>query len=150
MWGRGTDLLNMVNGYYRLTRGTYAQFNKEVPLPEKAIDTIFAHMGYLSEDPSHETSCNVLDVIHPLWLTKKQTDYRYSEGKEFVIKWIDKIIENWVHEKGFAFVLTDHSHTSLMGTEMWLSILYYCCDYVGISDMLNYFPKGVHRKYTEI
>ena len=45
---------------------------------------------------------------------------------------------------------TDHSATSLMGTEMWLSILYLMCDYIGISHLLNFSPKGVHRLYTEI
>ncbi len=32
-----------------------------------------------------------------------------------------------------------------MGTEMWLSILQYLCDYAGIADMLNYEMKGVHK-----
>jgi len=37
-----------------------------------------------------------------------------------------------------------------MGTEMWLSILYIMCEYLGISYLLNYEPKGVHRMCTEI
>ena len=150
MWGTGKNSLQIVNGFYRLTRGTYAQFNRKLPMPEKVIDTILSHIGYLSEDINHETACNVLDIIHPLWLARKQTEYRSVEGKEFAILWINKILENWVEEKGFAFILTEHSNASLMGTEMWLSILYLLCDYLGIADLLNYSPKGVHRLYTNI
>ena len=150
MWGQNDNAHDLVNGFYRLTRGTYAQFNKEIPYAEKMIDTVFEHSNTFFVDESLETSCNILDIIHPLWLAKKQTDYRCTEGKELAIRWINKIIENWVFDKGFAFVLSDHSATSLMGTEMWLSILYLMCDYIGISHLLNFSPKGVHRLYTEI
>lgn len=150
MWGENEDIHDLVNGFYRLTRGTYAQFNKEIPYAEKMIDTVLDYSQKYFTNKNLETSCNVLDIIHPLWLAKKQTDYRSIEGKEFAINWINKIIENWVPDKGFAFVLSEYDNTSLMGTEMWLSILYIMCDYIGISDMLSYSPKGVHRLYTEI
>ena len=55
-----------------------------------------------------------------------------------------------VLEREYEFLLSDHSNTSLMGTEMWLSILYIMCDYIGIADLLTYSPKGVHRLYTKI
>ena len=150
LWGKSKDIHNMVNGYYRLTRGTYAQFNREVPCPEKVIDTVLEHSGKIFNDEKLETSCNVLDIIHPLWLTKKQSDYRSVEGKELAVKWINRIIANWVPDRGFAFLLTDHDNASLMGTEMWLSILYIMCDYLNITHLLTYSPKGVHRMYTEI
>lgn len=150
MWGESGDLHDMVNGYYRLTRGTYAQFNYTVPCPERVIDTVLEHSQKIFSDASLETACNVLDIIHPLWLAGKQTDYRKIEVKELAVEWINRIIENWVSNKGFAFVLGEHSKASLMGTEMWLSILYLMCDCIGITHLLGYSPKGVHRPVTEI
>lgn len=150
MWGQNDDVHDLVNGFYRLTRGTYAQFGKNIPFPERVIDTVLEHSKTIISDKKLETSCNVLDIIHPLWLAKRQTEYRCCEGKELAVDWINKIVNSWTDNKGFAFVLSDHANTSLMGTEMWLSILYIMCDYVEISHLLNYSPKGVHRMYTEI
>ena len=70
--------------------------------------------------------------------------------KELAVVWINRIIEKWVSGNGFAFVLSDLENPSLMGTEMWLSILYIMCDYLGIEHLLNFSPKGVHRLHTEI
>lgn len=42
LWGKG-DRHDCVNGFYRLTRGTYAQFERPLPYPEKTIDTVLAH-----------------------------------------------------------------------------------------------------------
>ena len=149
MWGNA-DALETVNGFYRLTRGTYAQFNRPLPYPEKTIDYVLAH----AENPEYfggqnGTSCNVLDVIHPLWLCKKQTDYRYKEGRDWALVWVKKILDNWDEGKGFSFVLQKRDNPTLMGTEMWLSILYILCDYIGIADLLCYEPQGVHRMVTE-
>lgn len=149
-WGKSDDLHDMINGFYRLTRGTYAQFNREIPCAEKLIDTVLEHSKRIEQDESLATSCNVLDIIHPLWLAKRQTAYRGVEAKELIIGWIDKIVDNWTDGKGFAFVLSEHENASMMGTEMWLSILYIACDYLGITHLLNYSPKGVHRTHTEI
>lgn len=145
MWGKSTPV-DMVNGFYRLTRGTYAQFDRPLPYPERSIDTILSHAA----DPAlfgenAGNACNVLDIIHPLWLCKKQTDYRYAEGREIALGWIRKIPENWVEGKGFDFELCSRANPSLMGTEIWLSILYLLCDYVGIETLLDYCPQGVHR-----
>ena len=148
MWGSGDDILDMVNGFYRLTRGTYAQFNMDLPIPEKTIDVVLAHAEKVLEKPENITACNTLDIIHPLWLCKKQTDYRADEGYAFAQKWIGNVLDNWVDDKGFAFELLNHQKTSMMGTEMWLSILYMLCDYANVSDALNYIPKGIHRPYT--
>ena len=151
MWGSGNSTMQITNGFYRLTRGTYAQFGKPIPMPEKAIDTILARSEEIFSDFDGScTACNVLDTIHPLWLAKKQSDYRYSEGREFAIKQINIILENYIPEKGFCFLLTDHSNPTLMGTEMWLSILYLLCDYLNIAHLLNYSPKGVHRLKTDM
>lgn len=143
MWGR-SRAQDVVNGYYRLTRGTYAQFGRALPHPERAIDTILAH----AQDASlfgegAGNACNVLDIVHPLWLCHRQTDYRYAEGRELALRWMQKIMDNWQDGQGFDFELCRHSVPSLMGTEMWLSILYLLCDYVGVA--AGYAPKGVHR-----
>ena len=149
MWGSEKNLLDTVNGFYRLTRGTYAQFNMDLPMPEKVIDTVLNHAPVLNQE-KHVTACNTLDIIHPLWLCRKQTSYRLEEGMAFATKWIDIVMDNWVDRKGFSFVLMNHNETSMMGTEMWLSILYLLCDYAGVSGILNYIPKGIHRPYTKI
>ena len=67
---------------------------------------------------------------------------------EWAVQWIDKILKNWDNEKGFSFDLLLHDNPTLMGTEMWLSILYLLCDYVGLADCLSYQPQGVHRLKT--
>ena len=80
LWGEGVLHLR-VNGFYRLTRGTYSQFGRPLPYPEKAVDSILRHSGndeYFAYP--HGTACDVLDVIHPLWLCRKQTDHRYEEA----------------------------------------------------------------------
>lgn len=151
VWGTATSQLQIVNGFYRLTRGTYAQLHHPLPMPEKALDTILAHAEnaqYFGGENGN--ACNVLDIIHPLWLCKKQTDYHYEEGQEWAVSWIYKILEHWVDQKGFSFEICKTETPSLMGTEMWLSILYLLCDYLGIADLLSYEPKGVHRLYTEL
>ncbi|MDD3428603.1 MAG: acyltransferase [Oscillospiraceae bacterium] len=148
LWGSGVSM-DTVNGFYRLTRGSYAQFNRPLPYCEKAIDTILNH----AQNPAYfegenGTSCNVLDVIHPLWLCKRQTDYHYDEGRSWAFLWIDKILENWTDNKGFSFDLIKQDNPTLMGTEMWLSILHLLCDYIGIAHLLPYRLCGVHRLYT--
>ena len=77
--------LQVVNGFYRLTRGTYAQFGLPLPYPEQAVTTVLAH----SNDRRMFTgdnynSCNVLDVIHPLWLARQQTSYGEQEPIDLV------------------------------------------------------------------
>lgn len=147
MWGnpRGEDLAPMVNGFYRLTRGTYAQFGVPLPYPQTAIDTILdhAHHNPRFQNDSGD-ACHTLDVIHPLWLCAKQTDYRRNEGIAWAVGQIERIMRS-LQPDGFSFELkTDHQPT-LQGLEMWLSILYLLCDYVGIADALTYAPRGVHR-----
>ena len=149
LWTKCGNLTNSVNGFYRLTRGTYAQFNRPIPYPEKAVDSVLKN-GSMCINDQNFTSCNILDVVHPLWLCRKQTEYRSTEGKELMVRWIDKVLENYVAGEGFAFNILESEKCSLMGTEMWLSILYLMCDYLGISHLLTYSPKGVHRLHTNI
>ena len=128
LWGVG-DRMDCVNGFYRLTRGSYAQFDRKLPDCEKTIDTVLKHSADSDLFSGQAgTSCNVLDVIHPLWLCRKQTDYRSTEVTEWALQWIDKILKNWDDGKGFSFDLLLHDNPTLMGTEMWLSILYLLCD----------------------
>ncbi len=151
MWGKSNNesrWLLPVNGFYRLTRGTYAQFDYPLPYPEEALDTVLEH----SNDPEFFkleklNACNLLDVIHPLWLCGKQTDHRLEERKELSHSLIVPIISNWKNEKGFDFDLSG-PQASLMGTEMWLSIMFLIAETLGLSECLGYRPKGVHR--TEV
>lgn len=147
MWGkpRGEDLTLMVNGFYRLTRGTYAQFGVDLPYPEAAVDTLLLHAARnasLAENAAD--ACHTLDVIHPLWLCGKQTDHRRAEGVAWALRQIDRILASF-RETGFSFELNTARTPTLQGLEMWLSILYLLCDYVGIADALTYAPRGVHR-----
>ena len=75
MWGarqHDTGWLQAVNGFYRLTRGTYAQFGLPLPHPAQSIDTVLEHAAdpFLAT-PAGYTACNILDIIHPLWLGGK-------------------------------------------------------------------------------
>ncbi|MEO6052377.1 MAG: acyltransferase [Chthoniobacterales bacterium] len=153
MWGKPTreeGWLQAVNGFYRMTRGSYAQFGVPLPYPERSIDTILAHAGdarYFAE--GQENACNVLDVVHPLWLCAKQTEYRKAEITAWMLRRLPLIFKKWHEDRGFAFHLepgsAPESQPSLQGTEMWLSIIFLMCDYLGISAPLSYRPKGVHR-----
>ena len=141
--------LQVVNGFYRLTRGTYAQFGLPLPYPEQAVKTVLAHSNdrrMFSGD--NYNSCNVLDVIHPLWLARKQTSAGLDEGKRWAEDQLSRILERWVDGEGFAFApdgTDDRAIPGLQGTEMWLAIIWLLSDYLGLSDALGYRPRGVHR-----
>ncbi|HET6740160.1 MAG TPA: acyltransferase, partial [Kribbella sp.] len=106
-WGSAhpdDGLLQVVNGFYRLTRGTYAQFGLPLPYPEQAVATVLAH----SNDRRMFTgdnynACNVLDVIHPLWLARKQTAYGEADGRRWAEEQLRAILPRWVDGAGFAF-----------------------------------------------
>lgn len=148
MWGAWSEKSRWqqpVNGFYRLTRGTYAQYGRPLPHPEKAIDTILAH----STDRAFfngktDDACHVLDVVHPLWLCRKQTAHRRDEIETWVAKRLPKVLAHWQSKRGFDFVIARHD-TSLQGTEMWLSIVYLMSDLLGVADAPGYRPRGVHR-----
>jgi hypothetical protein len=148
MWGSvDSSALRLlaVNGFYRLTRGAYAQFDVPLPHPEAAIDTVLAHAADpLLETPAGLTACNILDIIHPLWLAAKQTGHRRAEGVAWARGQLTAALERWVDGAGFAFA-TANGDPGLQGTEMWLSIVYLMADYLGESAGLSWRPQGVHR-----
>ena len=136
--------LQAVNGFYRLTRGTYAQFGQDLPYPESSIDTILSHCRMNDNFiEKNVTACNVLDVIHPLWLCAKQTDHRKDEITAIFEAQLIAISKRWHAGKGFSF--KPDIEPGLQGTEMWLSIAAIAADYLGVGDLLGYKPHGVHR-----
>ncbi len=147
MWGPPDDTwgwLMPVNGFYRLTRGTYAQLDVPLPHPEAAIDTVAAHArenGWFVE--RERSACNVLDVVHPLWLAGRQTDHRRAELRDAVAALLDDTCGRWVDGEGFAF--SPDQAPGLQGTEMWLAIVHIAADLLGEAEGLSWTPRGVHR-----
>ncbi|WP_159699925.1 DapH/DapD/GlmU-related protein [Arthrobacter sp. 18067] len=151
-WGTPTadTRLKVVNGYYRLTRGTFAQFGLPVPNVERLVDTVLEH----SKDPRYfapgrQNACNVLDVVHPLWLASKQTSYRREEMKAWAGTQLKQALARWHPGEGIAFSAAPESGSqhlpTLQGTEMWLAIIWYLADLLGSAEALGYRPRGVHR-----
>ena len=147
LWGepRADDgWLEPVNGFYRLTRGTYAQFDRPVPYPEAALDTILAHIrandGF---ETRNVNACNLLDVVHPLWLLSQSSAHRRDEVLAFIERQLPLIAGRWIDGAGFAFA--PGSPPGLQGTEMWLSILRIGADVLEMGDELPWTPRGVHR-----
>ncbi|BCW44953.1 acyltransferase [Arthrobacter sp. StoSoilB5] len=151
-WGTPRDdtRLKIVNGYYRLTRGTFAQFGIPVPHAENLIDTVLLH----GADPRYfgtgkQNACNVLDVIHPLWLTRKQTDYRGNDIRDWARTQLSDTLTRWHPGAGMAFSVSPGADTQnepgLQGTEMWLAIIWYLADTLDAAEALGYRPRGVHR-----
>lgn len=153
MWGApdpAARWLQVVNGYYRLTRGTFAQFGLPVPYAERSVDTLLQHghdPAYFG--PDRGNACNVLDVIHPLWLARKQTSHRSDEARRWATAQLDRALTLWVDGAGFSFAAEPgpgrDGTPGLQGTEMWLAVIWLLADYVGSGDALGYRPRGVHR-----
>ncbi|WP_327667701.1 acyltransferase [Streptomyces sp. NBC_00485] len=157
MWGSASPedgRLQVVNGYYRLTRGSFAQFGLPVPYPERVVDAVLDH----ARDSRHfgagrENACNVLDVIHPLWLCSRQLGagsggdgYRTAEIRAWAERQLAAALPRWHDGRGFGFGPTGPGpEPGLQGTEMWLAIIWYLADLLGRSDDLGYRPRGVHR-----
>jgi len=148
-WRKEDRWLQPVNGFYRLTRGTYAQFARALPQPEQAIDTILLHAA----DPEffgggRGNACNVLDVVHPLWLCHHQTAHRREETNAWIRARLPQTLEAWQTERGVPFdpaAESERGRPGLQGTEMWLSIIYLMADLLGLADHLAYTPRGIHR-----
>ncbi|MDM9629026.1 acyltransferase [Rhizobium sp. S152] len=147
VWGEATPLegwLQPVNGFYRLTRGTYAQFGVPLPMPQTSFETVVLnyrnHRGF---EGRKYTACNLLDTIHPLLLIGRQTDYRRSDGEAIARNIITRGLSRWHDGEGFAFA--DGDAPSLQGTEMWLSVIYLAAEYLGLADNFTFSAKGVHR-----
>lgn len=159
MWGSPSaqaGRLQVVNGYYRLTRGSFAQFGVEVPHPERVVDTVLAH----AHDARHfgagkANACNVLDVAHPLWLCSRQLatgtggeGYRSADIRAWAERQLTAVLPAWRDGQGFGFgtgTAGPGPEPGLQGTEMWLAIVWYLADLLGRSDELGYRPRGVHQ-----
>lgn len=147
LWGKQTPeegLLQPVNGFYRLTRGTYAQFGLPVPYPEAAINSVITnwrdHGGFSGKS---YTACNLLDTIHPLLLCLRQTDHRRAEAEAIAAAVILRAVDRWHADEGFAFA--DGQPGSLQGTEMWLSVVHLAAQLLGLAAAFPFVPRGVHR-----
>ncbi|MFF1876941.1 acyltransferase [Leifsonia sp. NPDC058230] len=144
--------LQLVNGFYRASRGTFAQFAVPLPYPERVVDTVLAHaqdVRYFR--PDRHDACNILDVAHPLWLTRG-SGYRTAEVEQTARRLLDAALERWVAGEGFGFRARSNDDPSLtasipglQGTEMWLATIWYLADLLGVSEALGYRPRGVHR-----
>ncbi|MFI5474515.1 acyltransferase [Streptomyces cacaoi] len=156
MWGAAPSpaegRLQLVNGYYRLTRGSFAQFGLPVPHAERVVDTVLAH----ARDPrwfaaGRHNACNVLDVAHPLWLAGRQTRHRDGEVRAWATEQLVPALGYWRDGAGFGFGPAGEDGSGpgrepgLQGTEMWLAIIWLLADLVGVADRLGYRPRGVHR-----
>lgn len=102
LWGEpsatdATDgLMRVVNGFYRASRGTFAQFGLPVPYPERTIDSVLQHARdarYTRRD--RQTACNILDIAHPLWLTRT-TGYRADEVVTLARQLLADALQHWV------------------------------------------------------
>lgn len=150
--GAGGDRRQLVNGFYRICRGTFAADGIPVPFPAATIDTALAHAAdsrYFRQDRG--TACDVLDLTHALWLCGLQTGHRGDEVRALAGWHLDRVERNWRPHEGFSFELeVDGSRDrtpGLMGTEMWLAILWYLADLVGVGHRLGYVPRGIHRPW---
>ncbi|WP_210583661.1 DapH/DapD/GlmU-related protein [Streptomyces sp. GESEQ-35] len=156
MWGAAASpaegRLQLVNGYYRLTRGSFAQFGLPVPYAERVVDTVLAH----ARDPrwfsaGRQNACNVLDVAHPLWLAGRQTRHREGEVRAWAGEQLASALGSWRDGAGFGFGPAGEGGSGpgrepgLQGTEMWLAIVWLLADLAGVADRLGYRPRGVHR-----
>jgi hypothetical protein len=155
MWGsptRDRGLLPVVNGFSRAIRGTFGQSGVPLPHPERAIDTVLRH----ARDPrwfapGARDACNVLDLVHPLWLTRG-TGYRGDEVRALAGGLLADVLTMWAPGSGFSFREPAdaarglvETEPGLRGTEMWLAIAWYLADLIGVADALGYRPRGVHR-----
>ncbi|WP_128376472.1 acyltransferase [Streptomyces cavernae] len=158
MWGSPSPesgRLQVVNGYYRLTRGSFAQFGLPVPHPERVVDAVLDH----ARDSRHfgsgrDNACNVLDVAHPLWMCTRQLGtgsrgdgYRSADVRAWAERQLAAILLRWQNGRGFGFgsgPAGPGPEPGLQGTEMWLAIIWYLADLLGRSEALGYRPRGVH------
>lgn len=147
LWGEQTaaqGLLQPVNGFYRLTRGSYAQFGLPLPHPEAAIDCVIAnYRAYGGFHGADFNACNLLDTIHPLLLCLKQTDHRQDEAKEIAREILRRNEGRWQRNRGFVFA--EGHPAGLQGTEMWMSVLWLSAKLLNAEHLLPFQPRGIHR-----
>ena len=146
MWSppAGEDWLQPVNGYYRLVRGTFAQFGLPLPWPRATIDTVLAHAARNGHfEQAGRTACNMLDVVHPLMVCAEQTDHRAGDIDACIARLAVGIDELWQEGAGIPFV--EGEPPGLQGTEMWLSIAALMARHLGIAERMGFALAGIHR-----
>lgn len=152
-WSTSMRWLQPINGFYRLTRGTYAQFGHPLPYPKATIDTLLMHSedeAYFGfNETAHWHVCNVLDIVHPFWLCLKQVDYRRQDIERWVRDRLPMIMKSWIENRGFSIEL-GKSNPSLQGTEMWLTVIWLMADILAVSKTLTFNPQGVHRTHSAL
>ncbi|MFI8946581.1 acyltransferase [Streptomyces sp. NPDC053750] len=139
-----------VNGFYRTVRGSFAQFGLPVPYPERTVDTVLTHSRNPAWfGPDRGTACDVLDVIHPLWLCARRTEHRLTEGRDWARGQLERVLGRWQDGAGFSFALEPGDRpdrvAGLQSTEMWLAVTWLLADHLGAGEALGYRPRGVHR-----
>ncbi|WP_327242001.1 DapH/DapD/GlmU-related protein [Streptomyces sp. NBC_01320] len=139
-----------VNGFYRVSRGSFAQFGLPVPYPERVVDTVLAHsLDPAWFGPDRGTACDVLDVAHPLWLCARRTRHRAGEGRDWARGQLERVLTRWQDGAGFSFALEPGERKDrlpgLQGTEMWLAVTWLLADLLGVGEALGYRPRGIHR-----
>jgi hypothetical protein len=149
-WSAQEGRRQMVNGFYRAVRGTFAQFGLPVPYPTTAVDTALAHAAdarFFGTDRG--TACDVLDVTHTFWLCRRQGSHRAAEVEAWAAQQLERICRSWWPREGFSFELSQGStrdhRPGLQGTEMWLATAWLLADLLGVSQHLGYTPQGIHR-----
>jgi acetyltransferase-like isoleucine patch superfamily enzyme len=157
MWGKpapSVGYMQVVNGFYRATRGTYAQWGLSLPYPDRTIDTVLAHAGDARYFARHrQNACNVLDVAHPLWLASRQAPtYRRDDIGALAARLLADALTHYDARLGFGFSAPnpdgsrhgEKQQVSLQGTEMWLAIIWYLADLTNLTGVLLYHPQGIH------
>jgi hypothetical protein len=153
-WGRpGTDgtWRQPVNGFYRLTRGSYAQWGKPVPFPEAALKCLLAHSRDARVFGADQGSaCDVLDVAHPIWLCRKQIRLPLEPIQGWARVQIQRVLDAWVDDQGCSFGLGKAGPgpsrgPNLIWTVVWLAALYYLADLFDSSEALGFTPAKIYR-----
>lgn len=116
------------------------------------MDTVLEHArDPRSFRPERQNACNVLDVAHPLWLTRG-SGHRGDEVVELARGLLGGVLGRWADGEGLGFQAAHPSTAGaaatvpgLQGTEMWLAIVWLLADLAGVADELGYRPRGVHR-----
>ncbi|GAA4812382.1 hypothetical protein [Streptomyces ziwulingensis] len=102
-----------------------------MPRPERVVDTVLQHARDIRYTrPERQTACNILDIAHPLWLTRT-TGHRTDETMTLAGRLLTDALGRWVDGEGFSFKAphpttrsAPETQPTLQGTEMWLAIIW--------------------------
>ena len=136
---RDGGLLQLVNGFYRASRGTFAQFGLPLPYPERVIDTVlrarrgpplFAAAAERLQRARRRPPAVADARNRPPLATRCGPSPPAARGRARL----------WTDGQGFGFHApalaartADDRMPGLQGTEMWLAILWYLADLPGVS-----------------